>query len=170
MPYSKVYPAANKIVNQLKKLKEVEKIEMAGSLRRKEEIIGDIDILAVSKNPKKVMDIFTKLNEVSRVIVKGIKKSVVILKNGMQADIRVFERKSFGAAMQYFTGNKMHNIELRRIAIKKGLKLNEYGLFKNNKMIAGETEQSIYNKLGLKYIPPEKRKGQNELNEYSLSE
>lgn len=164
-PYKIVYPVAKKIVDELKKLKEVDQISLGGSLRRKEETIGDIDILATSKKPEAVMNRFITLPMVKKVILKGPKKSEIILKNGMQADLRVFDKKSFGAAMQYFTGNKLHNIELRKIAIKKGYKLNEYGLFKGNKMIAGETEESIYNALGLRYIPPEKRKNQGEIEE-----
>lgn len=156
---AKVIPVANSIISSLKKMKEVEKIIAAGSIRRKEKEIGDIDLLGVSKNPKKVMDTFTGLPIVKKIIAKGVKKSVVILKNNMQADLRVFDKKSFGAALQYFTGSKLHNIELRRIAIKKGYKLNEYGLFRKNKMIAGEKEEDIYRKLGVKYLPPEKRKG-----------
>lgn len=162
-PIEKVLPIANKIIAELKKLKEVQKIYIAGSIRRKERTVGDIDILAVSRKPAIVMDKFTTLPVVKKVIAKGMKKSVVILKNNMQADIRVFENKSFGAAMHYFTGNKMHNIELRRIAIKKGYKFNEYGLFKGKKMIAGRTEKEIYSKLGLRYIPPEKRKNTGEI-------
>ncbi len=155
---AKVLPIANKIVNAIKKMKEVEKIMVAGSLRRKEPTIGDIDILAVSSNPKKVMEKFVSLPVVKKVLAKGAKKSIVILKNNMQADLRVFDRKSFGAALQYFTGSKTHNIELRRIAIKKGYKLNEYGLFKAGKRIAGEKEEDIYRILGVKYIKPEQRK------------
>ncbi len=164
-PYSKVYPSAKRIAGELRKLKEVEKLEIGGSLRRKEHEIGDIDLLAVSKNPRKVMDAFAKLPIVKKILAKGEKKSVVILKTGVQADLRVFDKKSFGAAMQYFTGNKSHNIELRRIAIKKGYMLNEYGLFdrKTKKIIAGETEEEIYNKLGLRIIPPEKRKNRGEI-------
>ncbi len=163
-PLKDVLPVANKIISELKKLKEVEMIEAVGSLRRKEATIGDIDILAVSKNPALVMNKFTTLPQVDKIVAKGSKKSVVILRNGMQSDLRVFDKKSFGAAMQYFTGNKLHNIELRKIAIKKGYKLNEYGLFdKKGKMIAGTNEEGIYNKLGLKYIPPEKRRNQGEI-------
>jgi DNA polymerase (family 10) len=167
-PLNKVFPVASKIIFELKKLKEVEKIEAVGSLRRKELTIGDIDILTVSKNPGKVMNAFTSLPLVKKIVSKGQKKSQVILKNGMQADLRVFDKKSFGAAMQYFTGNKEHNVALRRIAIKKGYKLNEYGLYEGNKLIAGETEKDVYNALGLKWIPPEKRKNEGEIEEYQL--
>lgn len=150
---------AEKIKNKLKKLKEVNKIEIAGSLRRKKETIGDIDILVTSNNPVKVMDFFTNMKDVQQIIAKGPTKSTVRLKEGLGADLRVIDEKSYGAALLYFTGSKQHNIALRKIAIKKGMKLSEYGLFsrKTKKILAGKTEQECYKKLGLKYIKPEMR-------------
>ena len=150
---------AEKIKNKLKKLKEVNKIEIAGSLRRKKETIGDIDILVTSNKPEKVMDFFTRMGDIEDVLAKGNTKSSVRLKEGLQADLRVIAEKSYGAALLYFTGSKQHNIVLRKIAIKKGMKLSEYGLFnkKTNKMLAGKTEKECYKKLGLKYIKPEIR-------------
>jgi len=156
-------PMARNIIEELKTLKEVKNISVAGSLRRMEETIGDIDILAISSNPKKVMDKFTNLKDVNRILAKGETKSMVSLENGIQADIRVLDEKSYGAALQYFTGNKGHNIRLRELAIKKGYKLNEYGLFKKDKYVCGRTEKEIYNKLGLGYIEPELRNNTNEL-------
>lgn len=154
---------ANGLISQLKSLKEVKQINCAGSLRRMKETIGDIDILITSSNPRKVMDFFVSMKDVSSVIAKGDTKSSVILRNGIQSDLRVLDDKSYGAAMQYFTGSKDHNIELRKIAIKKGYKLSEYGLFKNDKLIAGKTENEIYKKLGLRYIEPELRENAGEL-------
>src|SRR3989344_2439853 len=158
-------PIAENIVNELKKLKEVHKINIGGSLRRMQENIGDIDILVTSKNAKKVMDLFTSLPDVTRIIAKGETKSTVLLKNGMQADVRVLNDKNYPCALQYFTGNKEHNIILRNMAIKKGLKLNEYGLFnkKNNKIIPLKNEKELYNKLNLQYIEPELRQDNNEI-------
>ena len=156
-------PIARNIIEELRTLKEMKNISVAGSLRRMEETIGDIDILAISSNPKKVMDKFTSLKEVNRILAKGETKSMVNLENGMQADIRVLDEKSYGAALQYFTGNKGHNIRLRELAIKKGYKLNEYGLFKKDKYVCGRTEKEIYNKLGLDYIEPELRNNLNEI-------
>lgn len=151
-----ILPIANKIKNKLKKLKIVKKIEIAGSIRRKKPTVRDIDILISSNNSKKVIESFTKLKEVKRVLGKGNTKASVILNSRIQCDIRVVPPKSWGAALQYFTGPKEHSIELRKIAIKKGLKLSEYGLFnrKTNKMVVGKTEKEIYNKLGLNYIKP----------------
>ncbi len=154
---------ANSIIVELKKLKEIEQINYAGSLRRMKETIGDIDILVTSSNAKKIMDFFVSMEGVERVLAKGTTKSSILLKNGMQADLRVLDNSIYGAAMQYFTGNKDHNIELRKLAIKKGYKLSEYGLFSNNKLAAGKTEEEIYKKLGLKYIEPELRENAGEL-------
>ncbi len=151
------------IINHLKKLKEIKVIEPAGSLRRMKETIGDIDILVISSNPDVVMDTFTRMPDVVRVLAKGQTKSSVQLKDGVNADVRVLEPRSFGAALQYFTGNKEHNIALRQIAIRKGLKLNEYGLFRANKQIAGKTEEEVYKKLGLKWMPPELRENTGEI-------
>lgn len=156
-------PLANSIVNKLKKLPDVKSISLAGSLRRKKETIGDIDILVISKNPLKVMDAFTGMEEVKDIIAKGETKSSVRLDSGIEADLRVVEEKSFGSALQYFTGSKLHNIKIRKIAIKKKLKLNEYGIFKGNKFIAGKTEEEVYKKLGLPYIEPELREDTGEI-------
>jgi DNA polymerase (family 10) len=154
---------ANEIIEELKKVKGVERIEPVGSLRRMKETIGDIDILVVAKDPAAVMDKFVSLKNVERILAKGEKKSMVILKGNVQADVRVFERDEFGSALQYFTGNKDHNIELRKVAIKKGYKLNEYGLFKGNKKVAGESEEEIYKILVKNYIPPELRENRGEI-------
>src|SRR3989338_10222714 len=156
---------AEEIKNKLKKLDYINNVEIAGSLRRKKETIGDIDILVTSKNPDKVMDLFTSMENVADVIAKGPTKSNVRLKEGIEADLRVIDEKNYGAALLYFTGSKQHNIDLRKIAIKKGLKLSEYGLFsrKTNKMLAGKTEEECYKKLGLIYIEPEIRENEGEI-------
>ena len=156
---------AEEIKNRLEKLKQVNKVEVAGSLRRKKETIGDIDILITSNNPAKVMDFFTGMDDVQDILAKGHTKSAVRLKEGIQADVRVIAEKNYGAALLYFTGSKQHNIALRKIAIKKGMKLSEYGLFnkKTNKMLVGKTEQECYKKLGLKYIEPEIREEEGEI-------
>ncbi len=154
---------SNELIKSLSYLKEIDRIEAAGSLRRMQETIGDIDILATTSSPRKVMDFFVRLPQVKGVLAKGLKKSMVILENGAQADLRIVRPLEFGAALQYFTGNKQHNIKLRQIAIKKGYKLNEYGLFKGDKKIAGATEKEVYKKLNLPYLPPEIRHGQKEL-------
>jgi DNA polymerase (family 10) len=155
---------AELIVEELKKLKEAKKILPCGSLRRGKETIGDIDILVISDKPNKIMDKFVKLSAVKEVLAKGSTKSSVILKNGMQADVRVVEEKSFGSAAHYFTGSKQHNIVLRTMAQKKGWKVSEYGIFKKNRQIGGAKEEEMFTKLGLQYIPPELREGRGEFD------
>lgn len=156
-PLRKVLPTVQHIMKELKKLKEVKKISVAGSVRRKKPDIGDVDILVVSDEPKKVTDVFINLPQVIKVWGVGDTKASVVLRDGFDVDLRIVPEESYGAAMQYFTGSKEHNIRLRKIAQEKGLKLNEYGLFKGPKMIAGKTEEDIYRALGQPFLPPEKR-------------
>ncbi|MCL4406372.1 MAG: DNA polymerase/3'-5' exonuclease PolX [Patescibacteria group bacterium] len=151
------------VAADLKRLKEVKRLDVAGSTRRRKETIGDLDILAISSNPKPVMDYFVSRPWVIRVYGKGEGKSSIKAENGMDMDLRVLPEKSYGAGLLYFTGSKEHNIRLRELAIKKGLKLNEYGLFRGSKMIAGKTEEEIYGALGLEYVPPEMREDTGEL-------
>jgi DNA polymerase (family 10) len=157
-------PLVEELLDYLRKCEYVDKLEAAGSYRRRKETIGDVDILATSKKPEKVMDYFVKFPEIDYVYAKGPTKTMVRLKIGLDVDIRVVSEESFGAALAYFTGSKDHNIKLREIAIKKGWKLNEYGLFdKNEKMIAGKTEEEIYEKLNMQFIPPEMRENRGEI-------
>ena len=157
--------SAEEVATFLKKLKDVERVGIAGSTRRMKETIGDIDILATSKNPEKVIDFFAKMPNVADVLAKGATKSSIRLREGIQVDLRVLDDNIFGAALLYFTGNKEHNIILRRIAIEKGLKLSEYGLFSNktNKVVVGRTEEEVYKKLGMDYIEPEMREDEGEI-------
>jgi len=161
---SEAMPIAEEIVAKLKSLNEVDRINTAGSLRRKKETIGDIDILVSSKNPEKVMKKFIRLSQVKEILAEGLTKSSILTENDIQVDLRVVEKESFGAALQYFTGSKLHNVHLREMAVKKGLKINEYGVFRtaDNKKIAGKDEKEIYQKLGLQYILPELRENRGE--------
>ena len=156
-------PVAREIAGRLSGVDGVKVAEPAGSLRRMSETVGDIDILVISNKPAKVMDLFTKMPEVQSVIAKGSTKSTVILSEGVQSDVRVLDEMSFGSALQYFTGSKDHNIALRQIAIKKGFKLSEYGLFKKDRYVCGRSEKEIYAKLGLPFIPPELRENHGEI-------
>lgn len=142
---------------------ETERVMIAGSVRRRRETVGDIDILIASPEPEKIADRFLGLPHIAHVYGSGPTKTNVRLKNGLDCDLRVVPEKSWGAALQYFTGSKDHNVALREIAIKKGWKLNEYGLFRGKKMIAGRTEKEIYKKLGLQYIEPELREMTGEI-------
>lgn len=156
---------AEQLLEELRKKAPIDKLEVAGSIRRKKDTIGDIDILATSPDSRKAMETFTALPQVLQIIVKGATKSSVRLKEGIQVDIRIVEERSWGAALNYFTGSKEHNIALRKIAISKGYKLSEYGLFskKTGKYLAGRDEQGLYKKLGLPYIEPELRQDSGEL-------
>jgi DNA polymerase (family 10) len=158
-----ILPRVKEIYGRLKNLKEVERIDVVGSIRRMKETIGDVDFLVISKNPAPIMDFFVSLPGVIKIWGKGNTKASVRMKEGFDMDIRVLPRRSYGAALQYFTGSKEHNIALRKIAIEKGLKLSEYGLFKGSEMIAGEKEEEIYEKLGMDWIPPELREDRGEI-------
>jgi DNA polymerase (family 10) len=138
-------------------------VRIAGSFRRMKETVGDIDIVATARDPAAMMKRFAGYAEVSKLIAQGPTRSSALLASGIQVDLRVVPKESFGAALAYFTGSKAHNIALRRIAIDKGLKLNEYGLFRGERPIAGETEESVYAALGLPPIAPELREDQGEI-------
>ncbi|MEK9134734.1 MAG: DNA polymerase/3'-5' exonuclease PolX [Patescibacteria group bacterium] len=159
-----ILPKVKEVYDKLKSLKGVEAISEAGSLRRRKETIGDVDFLVISRTSKSVMDFFVGLPGVVKIWGKGNTKASVRFKDGFDMDIRVLPQKSYGAGLQYFTGSVEHNIALRKIAIDKGLKLSEYGLFKGSKMIASETEEDIYRALGMDWIAPELRENQGEID------
>ncbi len=162
---SKALPLSRQVILELKKLPQVDQIAYAGSLRRMQETVRDIDILVTSKNPTPIMKAFVGLGGVQKVLAHGETKSSVISREGIQIDLRVVSPDSFGAALLYFTGSKAHNIKLRTMAKKKGLKINEYGLFKegSERRIAGKTEEEIYRALGLDWISPELREDYGEV-------
>jgi DNA polymerase (family 10) len=144
---------------------DLERIDYAGSLRRMVETIGDVDLLVASDDPVPVMDAFTGIGIVERVLAKGEAKSSVLTRQGLQVDLRVVPAEAWGAAMIYFTGSKAHNIRIREMAVRKGLKLNEYGLFdaKSGTLIVAKTEQEVYERLGLPWIPPTMREDRGEV-------
>lgn len=151
------------LVEYLRKDENVKNIEIAGSYRRRQETIGDIDILVTCDNNWGIMDRFVNYDGVQQVLAKGETRSSVILKSEIQVDIRVVPQKSYGAALLYFTGSKTHNIALRKIAKHNGWKLNEYGIFEGENFIAGSTEEEMYKKLSLPYIVPELRENRGEV-------
>lgn len=159
---SEALPRAESIVIELKKLDAVDKIIIAGSLRRMRETIGDIDILVVSNSPQAVMDAFTNLDGVEDIVAKGDTKSSILLR-GINVDLRVVDEASFGAAAHYFTGSKHHNIRIRELGMKQGLKINEYGIFRGDERIGGEDEADVFASVGLAYIPPELREDRGEI-------
>ncbi|MCX5753179.1 MAG: DNA polymerase/3'-5' exonuclease PolX [Candidatus Krumholzibacteria bacterium] len=162
-PIGVALPLAERIVDALAELPEVQKISIAGSLRRFRETVGDIDILVTSRSPEKVIAHFTHLDDVARILAEGSTKGSIVTKDKIQADLRVVEAASYGSALNYFTGSKEHNIRLREIAIQNGMKLSEYGVYKKELRVAGKTEEDVYRALGLPYIPPEIREDSGEI-------
>ena len=159
------YPVAEGVRKFVQDHAKLELISLGGSLRRMKDTIGDIDILAGSNDVKMVMDAFVSYPEVQEIVERGLTKAVVRLRDGTQVDLRVVEEEAYGAALQYFTGSKDHNIKLRSLAIEKGWKLNEYGLFKKDltEIVARRTEEDVYQALGLRIIPPELREDRGEV-------
>ncbi len=156
---------ANELIERIGSRRDVRKIDYAGSLRRMAETIGDLDLLVAGDHAGAVMDAFASDRVVERVLAKGESKTSVLTRQGMQVDLRVVPRDAWGAAMIYFTGSKPHNIRIREMAVRKGLKLNEYGLFKakSGDLIVAETEEEVYAKLGLSWIPPTLREDRGEV-------
>jgi DNA polymerase (family 10) len=154
---------AERVKTHLQHHSKVEKIALAGSLRRRRETVGDIDVLVVATDEAAVSEAFVNFEDLAEIIVQGPTKTSVRLQNNMQVDLRILPSESFGAGLQYFTGSKDHNVKLRSIAIKKKMRLNEYGLFKGENAIAGEDEEGIYKALGMEIIPPELREDQGEV-------
>ena len=154
---------AGPYVEYLKKSKAIKNMEIAGSYRRRKETVGDLDILVSAAKSSDIMKRFVGYEDVEKILAEGSTKSAVILKSGLQVDLRVIENESYGAALMYFTGSKAHNVKLRTLAIKRKFKLNEYGLFRGDKRIAGKTEEDMYARLGMKYIEPELREDTGEI-------
>ena len=160
----KALPIVENIIEQLQSKVEIEQISSAGSIRRMRETVGDIDILVASDKAKEVINTFISFPQVADVSAAGETKASVRLKNdGIQVDLRVVSLDSFGAAQQYFTGSQAHNVKLRGIAKKQGLKINEYGVFRDEQKIAGVSEEEVYRIIGLDWIPPEMREDQGEI-------
>ena len=158
-----VVPYAEALVTYLKRTRGVKDVVMAGSYRRGRETVGDLDILVTTSGKTATMERFVGYDEVEEVLSKGTTRATVILRNGLQVDLRVVAQQSFGAALHYFTGSKSHNIQVRRIGQQRGLKINEYGVFRGKQRIAGKTEASVFKSVGLPYIPPELRQGRGEI-------
>lgn len=154
---------AGGLVDYLRKSPGVKDISVAGSIRRRKDTVGDLDILVTAARGSPVMRRFVAYDEVADVISQGDTRSTVVLRSGLHADLRVVPQVSFGAALCYFTGSKAHNIAVRKIGVAKGCKVNEYGVFKGEKRVAGRTEQDVYAKLGLAYIEPEMREDRGEI-------
>ena len=158
-----VYPLVKQIEKRLQDIAGVKNAAAAGSIRRMKETIGDIDYLVAASDPERVIDFFVKMPEVQEVLGRGQAKAFVKLASGIDADLLVVPEESWGSALQYFTGSKEHSVQLRKIAISKGLRLNEWGVFKGGKRVAGTTEEEVYKILGLQWIPPEIRENAGEM-------
>lgn len=164
MPTLEAWRLAEHLVARLKATAPVDAIEVAGSLRRRRESIGDLDLLVTSREPEKVFDAFTALPERTETRLRGPTKETIVVTGGVQVDLRVLDPSSFGAALQYFTGSKDHNVQIRSLARDQGLKVNEYGVDRGSERVAGATEEEVYRSLGLPYIPPEIREAQGEID------
>lgn len=164
-PLGRVRPLAGEIIRQVRERATVDRIEVAGSIRRWKETVNDIDILTASGQPEKVMDAFVQLPFVSRVLMEGPTRSSILTDEGIQVDLRVVDQDAFGAALQYFTGSKQHNIRLREMAVRAGLKISEYGVFREpgERRIGGNEEEDVYKALRLPFIPPELREDAGEI-------
>jgi DNA polymerase (family 10) len=160
--YAEAEPYARQIISYLQKAPTLYSAEAAGSFRRRKDTVGDLDILATAKNPQQVIDHFVKFDQIAKIITAGDTRSTIVLKNALQIDLRVVEPRHYGAALHYFTGSKSHVLALRKKAVERGLKINEYGIFRGDKKIAGKDETGIYKTFGLSYIEPELRENRGE--------
>jgi DNA polymerase (family X) len=160
---SRVEPVAQSLVEYLKGAPDVKEAIVAGSYRRRKETVGDLDILVTCSHSNAVMEAFVHYEDVEKVLARGDTKSSVVLRSGLQVDLRVVPEESYGAALHYFTGSKAHNIAIRQLGVKKGLKINEYGVFEGEKRVAGKTEAEVFDLVDLPYIEPELRENRGEV-------
>lgn len=158
-----VEPVAESLVRHLKAAPGVAEAIAAGSYRRRRETVGDLDLLATCREAFRVMDAFVTYEDVRKVLARGDTKSMVVLRNGLQVDLRVVPQESYGAALHYFTGSKAHNIAVRHLGVQRGLKINEYGVFRGEARIAGQTEAEVYASVDLPFIEPELREDRGEI-------
>jgi DNA polymerase (family 10) len=158
-----VTPLAESIVAELGGVPGIEQVVVAGSYRRARDTVGDLDVLATAKSAGPVIERFIQHDSVDRVLAHGTTRATVVLKGGLQVDLRVVDGASYGAALHYFTGSKAHNIAIRRLGQQRGLKINEYGVFRGERRMAGDTEESVFRSVGLPFIPPELREDRGEI-------
>lgn len=163
IPLIHAFPIVTKLLAHLGQIKILQKIECAGSFRRRKECVADLDIVAAGKNAEAIISHFVHFKETAEIISQGTTRSTIRLRDGTQVDLRVVAAEGFGAALLYFTGSKEHNIAIRKMAVQKKLKINEYGVFKGKKWLAGRTETEVYGQVGLPYIEPELREDRGEI-------
>jgi DNA polymerase (family 10) len=162
-PLATAVQYAEPLADYLRKIPGVDQVVVAGSYRRRRETVGDLDLVVTAKRPAEVMRRFTAYPEVKEVLAAGETRSSVRLQCGLQVDLRVVPPESFGAALHYFTGSKAHNIAVRKLALARGLKLNEYGIFRGTRRVGGDTEESVFAAVGLPWIAPELREDRGEI-------
>ena len=160
---AEIAPCVDSLLDYLKLVAGVKSVAVAGSYRRCLETVGDLDILVVAAKDTAVMDRFVAHDDVVDILAKGTAKSRVVLRSGLQVDLRVVPAESFGAALQYFSGSQAHNIAIRQMGRQLGLKINEYGVFKLEERVAGDSEVSVYQAIGLSWVPPELRENRGEI-------
>ncbi len=160
---AEVKPYVDSLLNYLEAVAGVQQVVVAGSFRRAKETVGDLDILVIAGRESPVMERFVDYEDLTDVLSRGTTKSSIVLRSGLQVDLRMVNAESFGAALQYFTGSQAHNVALRRLGRQRGLKINEYGVFKFEERVAGHTEESVYQSVGLAFIPPELRENRGEI-------
>jgi DNA polymerase (family 10) len=151
------------LIERLRALPEVEQLDVAGSFRRRRETVGDVDILVASRQPAPIAAAFVTYSDVDQVLARGDTKCSIRLRSGLQADLRIVPRASYGSALHYLTGSKPHNIAVRLLGVKRHLKINEYGVFRGAKQIGGRTEEEVFRAVGLRWIPPELRENRGEI-------
>lgn len=156
-------PVATEIIDELKRTRGIGRVSTCGSLRRMKETVGDIDLLTEGKEGRRIAEAFTRLQQAKEVLAAGSTKGSILTESGIQVDLRVVDPDSYGAALQYFTGSAAHNIRLREMAKRRGLKINEYGIFKGEERIGGRDEEDVYRAVGLSWIPPELREDWGEI-------
>lgn len=152
------------LVEHLRRVPGLTEIEVAGSFRRRRETIGDVDVLVAAEKPEAVAESFISYPQVKEVTARGDTRSAVVLRSGLQVDLRVVPERSFGAALHYFTGSKPHNIAIRTLGVRRKLKINEYGVFRGTKSIGGRTEEEVFSSVGLPWVPPELREDRGEID------
>lgn len=164
LPLHHAIAQADSLLEYLRAIPEVIQAEVAGSVRRRKETVGDLDLLVLSRHPKRVLRSFVEIPEISEILASGPTKSSVRLKSGMHADLRILPESSFGAALHYFTGSKAHNIAIRARAVRMGKKINEYGVFdRGGERLSGKREEDVFKAVDLPFIPPELREGAGEI-------
>ncbi len=163
MRLGRALPLAEKLLDDARKIPGVERADLAGSILRRRETIGDVDMLIVSRDSERALREFVKLPAIKQVIARGETRATVIIEGGVQVDVRAVPRESYGAALQYFTGSKEHSVHLRTLALQRGLKLNEYGVFRGERRLGGKDEEEVYGLLGMAPPPPELREDRGEI-------